>query len=76
MLKRMKAERRDGSGVRVSENAKHAAFFAQRISVEIKIQIRAKAGFVRVRSVAVCASHGRLLNSSAEKHVRIHSVET
>jgi hypothetical protein len=37
MLKSMKAERRDGGCVRVSEYAEHTAFFAQPVGLEVEI---------------------------------------
>jgi hypothetical protein len=37
MLERMQTERRDRSGFRMAENAKHAAFFAQSVCIGIEI---------------------------------------
>ena len=36
MLERVQAERGDGGGVGMAENAEHAAFFAQAVAVEVE----------------------------------------
>ena len=36
MLQRVQAERGDGGGIRMAENAEHAAFLAQAIGIRVK----------------------------------------
>ena len=63
MQQGMQAKRRNRCGVRMPEYAEHAAFFTQRVAVEIEIQV----GLIVKRSVAVCAHHGCLLRTRLGK---------
>ena len=44
MLQRVQAERRDGGGIGVAENAEHAALFAQRVPFEVVLESRSRLG--------------------------------
>ncbi len=39
MLERMQAERGDGGGIGMAENAEHAAFLAQAVGIQIEIEV-------------------------------------
>ena len=44
MLQRVQAERGDGGGVGMAEDAEDAAFLAQRVAVEIEVRVGARVG--------------------------------
>ncbi len=44
MLERMQAERGDGGGIGMAENAEHAAFLAQAVAIHVQIRFEGDSG--------------------------------
>ena len=49
MLQRVQAERRQRRGIRMAEDAEHAAFLVQRVAVEIEVRIAARLPCINCR---------------------------